>query len=488
MSGGKLPGSLVPAWLSPRNLPLAKRRLDLFNPTVLQQQTLSGPVSFSGIGLHSGNSVKMTFLPAAPNSGVVFRRTDLDGKPEIAAKIENVVETNRSTTLGHGNTKIHTVEHVLAALAGCRVDNAIVELDANEPPIGDGSSRQYCQMIEDAGIAPQPEIREAYTVTDPIELTVGETEMTVFPSDTFKVSCTSTDKQGRFTQFFSLEVSPKTWLRDLSHARTFCFYEEIEFLIRNGLIKGGSLENAVVVRDDAVLTTEPLRYPNEFVRHKILDIIGDLSLIGRPLNGHIIAVKPSHTANCELARQILAQMRRPMTLAQSFAPPPPPRPQSSADGKAALLPESAPLVDGAALDIDQVMRILPHRYPFLMIDRVTKIQGNTITAVKNVSMNELYFQGHFPSHPIMPGVLQLEAIAQTAGILTLKQAENTGKLAYFMAADSVKWRKPVRPGDMLVIDVELTKTRGKIGRAKGVCSVNGEPVSEAEVTFMMIDA
>ena len=176
-------------------------------------------------------------------------------------------------------------------------------------------------------------------------------------------------------------------------------------------------------------------------------------------------------------------------MAQSFAPPPPQaQSRPAGDGKAALLPESAPLVDGAALDIDQVMRILPHRYPFLMVDRVTKIDGNKITAVKNVSMNELYFQGHFPSHPIMPGVLQLEAIAQVAGILTLKQAENTGKLAYFMAADAVKWRKPVRPGDMLLIEVELTKTRGKIGRAKGICSVNGEPVSEAEVTFMMVDA
>ena len=424
----------------------------------------------------------MTFLPAAPNTGVRFRRVDREGKPEIEARVENVVETNRSTTIGKGNTKVHTVEHVLATFAGYGIDNAIVELDANEPPIADGSSRQYCKMIEEAGIVPQLERREPYTVTEPIELQAGETEMTIFPDDVFKITCTSADKEGRFTQFFSLELSPKTWERDLAHARTFCFYEEIEFLIKNGLIKGGSLENAVVVRDDAVLTTEPLRYTNEFVRHKMLDIVGDLSLIGRPLCGHVIAVKPSHSANCELARLISAQMRKPLVAAQTFAPPPP-------DQKSApSLAEEVESIRGAAtLDVMQVMKLLPHRYPFLMLDKVTKIEGNKVTAVKNVTANEPYFQGHFPGHPIMPGVLQLEAMAQAAGILMMRQAENFSKLAYFMSAESVKWRKPVRPGDTLVIEVEMMKMRGKIGRAKGVCFVDGEPVSEAEITFMLID-
>ncbi|MDB6064567.1 MAG: beta-hydroxyacyl-(acyl-carrier-protein) dehydratase FabZ [Pedosphaera sp.] len=428
----------------------------------------------------------MTFLPAGPGTGIRFRRIDLEGKPEIEARVENVTETNRSTTLAKGNTRVHTVEHVLATFAGYGIDNAIVELDANEPPIADGSAREYCKMIEAAGIVSQPEKRDTYTITEPIELQMGETEMAMFPDDVFKLTCTSSDKEGRFTQFFSIEISPKSWERDLAHARTFCFFEEIEYLIKNGLIKGGSLENAVVVRDDAVLTTEPLRYPNEFVRHKMLDIIGDLSLVGRPLCGHLIAVKPSHTANCELARQISAQMRRPMVIAQTFAPPP--VAAVKGPGESEGPPKGVSLQDGSTLDTMQIMKVLPHRYPFLMVDRVTKIDGNKITAVKNVSVNESYFQGHFPNHPIMPGVLQLEAIAQVAGILTLKQAENFGRLAYFMAADSVKWRKPVRPGDTLVIDVELTKARGKIGKAKGVCSVNGEPVSEAEVTFMLVDS
>jgi UDP-3-O-[3-hydroxymyristoyl] N-acetylglucosamine deacetylase/3-hydroxyacyl-[acyl-carrier-protein] dehydratase len=306
--------------------------------------------------------------------------------------------------------------------------------------------------------------------------------MSVFPHDRLKITCTSADKQGRFTQFYSVEVSPETWERELAHARTFCFYEEIEYLIKNGLIKGGSLENAVVIRDDAVLTNEPLRYPEEFVRHKILDILGDLALVGRPLLAHVIAVKPSHTANCELARQLVAQWRKPLVAAHTFAPPQTPPPAASSASEKGELVDA---VRNGSLDVNQIMKILPHRYPFLMVDRVTNIDGNKITGVKNVSINEPYFAGHFPNHPIMPGVLQLEAIAQVAGILTLRQAENFGKIAYFMAAENVKWRKPVRPGDTLVIEVELTKARGKVGKAKGVCSVNGEVVSEAEVTFMM---
>lgn len=458
---------------------------------VLQQQTLGQPASFSGVGLHSGNKVNMTFLPAAPNTGIRFRRVDLEGKPEIEADVEYVSATNRSTTLAKGNARIHTVEHVLAAFAGAGIDNAIVELDSNEPPIGDGSSREYMKMIRAAGIVQQAEPREVYAVTAPIEFEMGESVLSIFPHDKFKITCTSADKKGRFTQFYSVEVNPETWEKEIAHARTFCFYEEIEFLIKNGLIKGGSLENAVVIREDAILTTEPLRYPEEFVRHKILDIVGDLSLIGTPIRGHIIAVKPSHQANCELARQVLAQKKRPLQAAQTFAPPPPPQKAASraADsGKEKPSASEIMVQDGMQLDIIQIMKILPHRYPFLMVDKVTKIDGNTITGVKNVSINEPFFQGHFPNHPIMPGVLQLEAIAQVAGILMLKQIENLGKLAYFMAAENVKWRKPVRPGDTLTINVEMIKARGKIGKAKGVCSVDGEPVSEADVTFVLMDA
>jgi len=404
---------------------------------------------------------------------------DLEGRPEIEARVENVVENDRSTTLAKGNTRIHTVEHVLATLAGYGIDNVVIELDANEPPIADGSAREYCRLIQEAGIVPQDARREPYVVSAPLELQMGETLMTLFPDDAFKISCTSADKRGRFTQYYSLEVTPQTWEKELAHARTFCFYEEIEFLIKNGLIRGGSLENAVVIRDDAVLTTEPLRYPEEFVRHKMLDIVGDLSLLGRPLHGHLVAVKPGHAANCELVRRIGLQMRRP----DSFGPPPVHR---APNGPDKAVQEA--LERGGAMDSETVMGLLPHRYPFLMVDRILSIEGNRVVGAKNVTINEPYFQGHFPGHPIMPGVLQLEAIAQVAGILMLRSAENAGKIAYFMSAEQVKWRKPVQPGDTLIIDVEMMKMRGKIGKAKGVCRVNSEVVSEAEVTFMLIES
>jgi UDP-3-O-[3-hydroxymyristoyl] N-acetylglucosamine deacetylase/3-hydroxyacyl-[acyl-carrier-protein] dehydratase len=426
----------------------------------------------------------MSFLPAPPNTGIRFRRVDLDDKPELEARIENVVQTNRSTSLGKGNVRIQTVEHVLATFSGCAVDNAVVELDANEPPIADGSAREYTRLVETAGIIPQPERREPYEITTPLELQTDDGVLSIFPHDRLKISCTSADQAGRFAQFLSLEITPETWKKELADARTFCFFDEIEHLIKNGLIKGGSLENAVVIRDDAVLTNEPLRYPDEFVRHKMLDILGDLSLLGRPLSGHVVAVRPSHATNCELARLIDQQMRKPLTAVQTFLPPP----QADKTSTAPIPQALQDLVkDGATLDVMQIMSILPHRYPFLMVDRIAKIEGNKVTGLKNVTVNEPYFQGHFPGHPIMPGVLQLEAMAQVVGILMLRQTENYGKLAYFMSAENVKWRKPVRPGDTLVIEAELTKARGKIGKAKGVCSVNGDVVSEAEITFMVVD-
>ncbi|MGH7951564.1 MAG: bifunctional UDP-3-O-[3-hydroxymyristoyl] N-acetylglucosamine deacetylase/3-hydroxyacyl-ACP dehydratase [Limisphaerales bacterium] len=445
------------------------------NLSVLNQQTLNQSASFSGIGLHSGNRVHMTILPAPANSGVRFRRMDLEGKPEIEARVENVGETNRSTALAKGNVKIHTVEHVLAALAGLEIDNAIVELDANEPPIADGSSREFCKIIQAAGIVPLVEKKEFYAPTEPIELESGETLMTLFPGDSFKITCTSADKKGRFTQFFSTEITPKTWEHELSRARTFCFFEEIEHLIKNNLIRGGSLENAVVIRDDAVLTTEPLRYPEEFVRHKMLDIIGDLSLVGKAIRGHLIAVKPGHATNCEFARLISAQMNRPLRAAQTFAPP-------------SKIPGEEIVAGEGTMSVEEIMKFIPHRPPFLMVDRILKIDGNKIIGVKNITINEPFFQGHFPGHPIMPGVLQLEAMAQVAGVLLLKQIEAANQVAYFMSAEDVKWRKPVLPGDALIIEVEMTKARGKIGKAKGICKVGGEIVSEAEVTFMLRDA
>jgi UDP-3-O-[3-hydroxymyristoyl] N-acetylglucosamine deacetylase / 3-hydroxyacyl-[acyl-carrier-protein] dehydratase len=433
---------------------------------VLNQQTLHRSATFSGIGLHSGNRVNLTILPAPANSGLRFRRVDLEGKPEIEARVENVSETNRSTTLAKGNVKIHTVEHVLAALAGLGVDNAVIELDANEPPIADGSARDFTQIILAAGIKEQPEKREFITITEPLELRLGDSVLTVFPDENFKITCTSSDKKNRFTQFYSTDVTPKLWEKELCHARTFVFFEELEALYKSGLIKGGSLENAIVIRDDAVVTTEPLRYQEEFVRHKMIDIVGDLALLGKPLKAHVIAVRPGHASNVGLAKKILEQLNRPLRAVQAFAPPvdAPATPAAAAVG---------------AMDVNEIMKLLPHRYPFLMVDRVLKMDATKITALKNVTMNEPYFQGHYPGFPIMPGVLQLEAMAQVAGLLMLKHTDSGKKLAYFMAANEVKWRKPVLPGDTLIIEVELMKSRGKICKANGVCKVGDDVVSEA---------
>lgn len=462
------------------------------------QQTLRQPISFAGLGLHSGSQVQMKLLPAPANTGLRFRRSDLEGHPEIEARPEFVVDTQRSTTLGRGNIRIHTVEHVLAALAGAGIHNAIIELDANEPPIADGSSRDFARLIREAGLSSQSESVEPYRLSEPIEVTVGDSHLAAFPSDCFKLTCTSADQKGRFTQHFSLVITPETWETELSHARTFGFFEEIEHLIKNGLIKGGSLANAIIIRDDAVLTNEPLRYAEEFVRHKMLDVVGDLALVGRPILAHVIATKPSHQANTEFARAIVAQMKQPARAAQTLAPAPSPPPPATPEtgGKASshtargdAAPPSSPFPDGEfdSLDTLQLLKVLPHRPPFLMVDRITRIDGNKITGVKCITMGEPFFAGHFPGHPVMPGVLQLEAIAQVAGILLIRQSKESDKIAYFMAAEKVKWRKPVLPGHLLVIEVEMYKVRGRIGKARGVCLVDGEIVSEADVTFMLTD-
>lgn len=447
---------------------------------MLQQKTLRQPAYLSGIGLHSGNRVNLAILPAPADVGIVFRRTDLEGKPEVEAKIENVIETSRSTTIGKGNIRIHTVEHLLASLSALGVNNAYIELDSGEPPICDGSAREFVRIIENAGIELQSASIDEIAISTPIEFQVSDTQIFAFPYDRLKISCTSADRKGRFTQFYSLEITPESFSKELSQARTFCFFDEIEALIRNGLIKGGALENAVVIRDDAILTTEPLRYADEFVRHKILDIIGDLSLLGKPLAGHIIAVKPGHGANCELDRRIMKQLVAEQRAINVFLPP--------SDSTKSTTPKVVRVEDGKGLDINDLFQILPHRYPFLMIDKVIDVQPNKIIAIKNVTVNEPHFQGHFPRHPIMPGVLQLEAMAQAAGILTMRNAENFGKLAYFMSAENVKWRKPVLPGDTMLIEVEMLRTRGKIAKAKGVCKVKDEIVSEAEVTFLVSDS
>lgn len=434
----------------------------------LLQHTLAGPATLEGTSLHTGEKVTLTLKPAPEGHGFKFRRIDLPDQPFINADVEKVQTVERATTLAEGSVKVHTVEHVISALTGMGVDNALIEMDANEPPIGDGSSRPFVEMIKKVGIVAQSTPRRVWEIREPIHLeTPDGTLITIVPCKTFKVSVTNVGPEGRFTQYFSSEVNPETYEKDICAARTFVYYEDVKPLLDKGLIKGGSLESAVVIRGNEILSKEPMRFHNEFARHKALDLIGDLMLSGVRILGHVMAVKPGHGPNTKMA----ATLKTEYTRMRSMVP------------AAIVIPDGE-----SVLDINEVMKILPHRYPFLMVDRIVDCLGESkCTGMKNVTINEPYFGGHFPGHPIMPGVLQLEAMAQVSSVLMLRKPENVGKIGYFMSADNVKWRRPVFPGDTLFIETEILKMRGSIGQTRCRCLVNGEVVSEAELKFALMD-
>ncbi|MBA3273919.1 MAG: bifunctional UDP-3-O-[3-hydroxymyristoyl] N-acetylglucosamine deacetylase/3-hydroxyacyl-ACP dehydratase [Chthoniobacterales bacterium] len=432
------------------------------------QHTLVKTASFSGTSLHTGENVTLRLQPAPVDHGIKFKRRDLQDEPTIDVKIDNLKTVERATTIGEGSMRVHTVEHVLAALSAMGVDNAIVEMDANEPPIGDGSAVAYVELIKKAGVVPQEKARQIFEVREPISVeTKSGSLLIVLPDDKFRISCTQVGPEGRFSQFYSTEITPAVFEREIAPARTFVFYEDVQPLMEKNLIKGGSLENAIVVRGDAVLSKEPLRFQDEFVRHKILDIIGDLSLFGHRIRGHIVAIKPGHGPNAELVRALVRERAKTLPTLQ---------------------PRAFPAGEGG-LDINQVMEILPHRYPFLLVDRILGFEGETkITGVKSVTINEPYFGGHFPGHPVMPGVLQVEAMAQVASILMMKITKSASRIGYFISADAVKFRKPVMPGDTLFIHAELTKARSnRLAKAKCHCSVNDSVVSEGELMFTFLD-
>jgi len=432
------------------------------------QHTVGKTANFSGTALHTGEKVTLKLQPAPVDHGIKFKRKDLQDEPTIEARIEDRKTVERATMIGEGSVRVHTVEHVLAALWAMGVDNAIVEMDANEPPIGDGSAQGYVDLIRKTGVTAQEEHRRFFDVRDTkyVESKTGGL-LVLLPDNKFRISCTQAGPNNQFSQFFSMEVTPQLFEREIASARTFVYYEDVKPLMDKNLIKGGSLENAIVVRGEAVLSKEPLRFPDEFVRHKILDIIGDLALVGRRIRGHVVAVKPGHAANAELARAITREQTRRSALAT---------------------PRTIPSGDGG-LDTDQVMEILPHRFPFLMVDRIISFETETkCVGVKTVTINEPFFQGHFPGHPVMPGVMQIEAMAQVASILLFKLAKTTSRIGYFMSADEVKFRKPVLPGDTMFIHAELTKSRGeRLAKAKCHCVVNDAIVSEAELMFTFLD-
>ncbi|MEN8830737.1 MAG: bifunctional UDP-3-O-[3-hydroxymyristoyl] N-acetylglucosamine deacetylase/3-hydroxyacyl-ACP dehydratase [Lentimonas sp.] len=440
----------------------------------MKQRTILREVSIKGKSLHTGEEVNLTIKPAAVNHGIVFKRTDIYGKPELKPMIELVEDLVRSTTIADGHAKVHTVEHVLSALNGCGVDNVLIEMDASEPPILDGSAKHFVNLIQQAEPVEQDAEREYYVLDEPISVTRGGSSIIALPHDGFRITCTSTDDRGIHTQHLSLDVDPETYVAQIAPARTFTIYEDIEELLKLGKIKGGSLDSAIVIKGDKIVSKEPLRFKDEFVRHKMLDIIGDIVLAGMPIKAHIVGVRPGHALNAELSKVLRKKIL-----------------EKAKGAKAASKKSAVVQAHETTMDIRSVLDTLPHRYPFVMIDRVIEIVSpDELIALKNVTINEPYFQGHYPGRPVMPGVLQVEAMAQAAGVLLLRKLPvEENKIAFFMSCDKVKFRQAVEPGDSIEIRVKLIKIRGnKIATATGECKVAGKTVSSAELMFMLADA
>lgn len=427
--------------------------------TTPRQNTIARPGEIEGVGLHTGGAVRARFLPAPVNTGIVFRRVDLDGAPEVPALVAHVVATDRGTTLGIGEARVHTVEHLLAATVGLCIDNLVVELDAAEPPAADGSSQPFLEVLTGCGVEEQDAPARFVHVSEPFTLAKGPAQYVAAPADDYRVSTTiEFDHPLVGRQFGSFRVDGASFAREISPARTFCREDEVETMRGRGLIQGGSLENALVLTADGLAAESKLRFPDEFVRHKTLDVIGDLALVGARFTGHVVAERPGHAGNVALAKELVARAER----------------------KALTRP---------MLSIEQIFQYLPHRYPFLLVDRVVEFEERRrIVGLKNVTINEPFFQGHFPGRPVMPGVLIIEAMAQVGGLLMLEQMESLDdKVIYFMSVDNVKWRRPVIPGDQIRFEVEVLQIRGPNCRMRGVGTVDGHVVAEADMMARIVD-
>ena len=433
------------------------------------QRTIKKDVSRSGIGVHTGNKTSITFKPAPPEYGVRFLGKEFPDEPPIEAVIENVTDILRGTTLGRNNVKVHTVEHVLAALMGLGIDNLLVEVEANEPPVGDGSALPFVEMVQSAGIQLQDAPKDVFKPSEAIYFSENGVDLIVLPSDEFSISFTiSYNEPGIDTQFLSLPITDETFVKEIAPSRTFCPYDEVEDLVVSGLIKGGSLDNAVVVKGETVLSREGLRFQKEFVRHKILDLMGDLFLLGQPLRAHVVGIKSGHASNIRLTH-LLRQKAKGAARKRS--------PRGSERGDL-----------GLPMDASRLMSLMPHRYPFLLVDRIVEfVSDKRVVGIKNVTINEPFFSGHFPSHPVMPGVLIIEAMAQVAGMIMLTKCENTGKIPYFMSINNVKFRRPVFPGDTLRLEATVVRLRSTTCSLKTEAFVEQDLVCEAELMCTLVE-
>jgi UDP-3-O-[3-hydroxymyristoyl] N-acetylglucosamine deacetylase/3-hydroxyacyl-[acyl-carrier-protein] dehydratase len=436
-----------------------------------QQLTLAREATLAGVGLHTGATIHVRLLPAAVNAGIRFVRSDLPGRPEIPVAPDHARQEKgemRRTVLSCGEAEVQTVEHALAALAGLGVDNAIIELDGPEfPEPPDGSARPLVDLLLGAGLERQSALKRPIRLTRPVSLVEDGVEMMAVPHDGLRISFTiKYDNRVIGTQHASFDLSSdETFIREIAPARTFALERDLDMLRSRGLIKGGSLDNAVVVREDGIMNREPLRFPDEFVRHKILDLLGDLFILGAPLKAHVMSICSGHATNVRFAQRIAAEVRSL-----------PPRGVTAGP-------------KGAAWDITGIQSIMPHRYPFLLVDRILELrEGERVVGIKNVTINEPFFVGHFPGHPIMPAVLIIEAMAQVGGVLLLNTVEDPeNKLVYFMGIDNAKFRRPVTPGDQLRFELELTRLKGRICKMRGQAFVEGQLVAEADLLSTIVD-
>ncbi|MBU3742271.1 MAG: bifunctional UDP-3-O-[3-hydroxymyristoyl] N-acetylglucosamine deacetylase/3-hydroxyacyl-ACP dehydratase [Candidatus Kapabacteria bacterium] len=461
-----------------------------------RQRTLADAVTMSGVGLHTGNLSSLTFRPAAEGTGFRFVRTDLPGNPEIPAIVDHVVDIARGTTLALGEARVHTVEHVLAALVGMGVDNCLIELSNNEPPVGDGSSMPYVEMIKKVGTVEQQAAREEIILEAPVRY-VDEargTEIMALPNDKYRVTVmvdyNNPALGSQHTGLFDLETEFET---EFAPARTFCFLHEVEALYAQGLIQGGNLDNAIVIVDkemsdadltalltkmgiqgnavlgsNGILNNNRLRFKNEPARHKLLDMVGDLALVGPRMRAQVLAARPGHSANIEFARKMRRLYEKQQTVKKYQKRP----------------------TEGVVFDINAILNLMPHRYPFLMIDRITEFDSEKrrIVGYKNITFNEPCFTGHFPGRPIFPGVLIAEAMAQTGCVLlTAEGVDASKKLVFFTGMNNLKFRKTVIPGDTLVMEVSIVRFRFGIVQLDAKAYVNDQLVAEGELSAAVVD-
>ena len=435
-----------------------------------KQKTIERIVSVSGIGLHTANKVNITFKPADIDTGINFIRIDIPDKPVIKVSIENVVFQPRSlrrTSLAKDNVYVHTIEHLMSALSGLGIDNLIIEIDNDEVPGLDGSALDFIKLLSSAGLKEQEKERRYFSLKEPIFVEDEGASIIALPFDSFRISYTlSYNHPVLAAQYKDIDFNNEKFEQEIASARTFCLEGEADDLRKMGFGQGANYDNTLVVGKEGVLKNK-LRYGDEFVRHKILDLTGDLYLLGCPVKAHIVALKSGHSLNMKLVKKIFQQKQKSLSggIEIDYQP-----------------------QDNEQLDAVTIMKILPHRDPFLFVDRVISLErGKRITAIKNVTINDYFFKGHFPGKPVMPGVLIIEAMAQAGGIMMLAQEENRGKLAFFMAINNVKFRKTVVPGDQLVFEVTAGKIKSKTGQVYGKAYVDGKVAAEAELMFALAE-